>query len=553
MTIRGFRLTFSIVWLLLVGGESYAQAQLPSVSACEQLAALSVDSAVISSSQWTPAGTFVPPPVPYVPDLRDRAATLADFCRVQIVATPTVDSRIGIEVWLPTQRQWNGRLLGTGNGGGAGSIAYAMGMIEGLRRGFAVANTDLGTAPDPNGALGQPLRWSDFGYRGTHEMTRVAKQLVRNFYRRDTFRSYFAGCSTGGQQALSEAQRFPDDYDGILAGAPGHNRTHVHTMFLWNFNALNATTESNLSLSQWSMVSGAVIAACAGKDGGAPRDQFLTDPRQCTFDVDSLPKCESGARNDQCLSPPQIQALRKLYAGPINPRTGERIFAPLTYGSEAQPLGPLMQADRIAWPSQQFYPFKWALGSGFDASTFDFDHDLDRVDAVLAGSLNANNPDLSAFQRRGGKLLLYTGLADPAVPFQDTVTYYERVVQARGGINQTQSFARLFLIPGMGHCFGGPGAADFGQPFSSQIPSDGRGDVLMKLVDWVERDAAPDHFLGTKHEGDQRQSREIMRRLVCAYPKVPLYVGGDAAKETSFRCEDRERGVPAIPAARYLQ
>lgn len=550
--VRGPGLVLFLVLMMLVASESRAQAPLTSAAACEQLARLTVDGAAIASSEWTQAGAFVPPLVPYAPDLRERAATLGDFCRVQLVSTPTVGSRIGLEVWLPLAQQWNGRMLGTGNGGGGASIAYAMGMIEGLRRGFAVANTDLGTAPDPNEAVGQPSRWSDFGYRATHEMTRIAKQLVRAFYQRENFRSYFAGCSTGGQQALSEAQRFPDDYDGILAGAPGHNRTHVHTMFLWNFNALNATPESNLSVAQWTMVSNAVIAACAGKDGGAPRDRFLTDPRQCAFDVEALPKCGSSVRSEQCLSPPQIDALRKLYAGPINSRTGERIFAPLTYGSEAQALGPAMQADRVAWTAQQFYPFKWALGSGFDASNFDFDRDLDRVDAVLAGALNANTPDLAAFQRRGGKLLIYTGLADPAVPFQDTVTYYERVVQARGSIEQAQSFARLFLVPGMGHCFGGPGAADFGQPFSSAIPSDGRADVLMKLVDWVEKGAAPDHFLAAKYEGGRAYSRAIMRRPVCAYPKLPRYIGGDAARDTSFRCEERERGVAALPAARYL-
>ncbi|ORE93308.1 hypothetical protein ATO4_16215 [Aurantimonas sp. 22II-16-19i] len=265
------------------------------------------------------------------------------FCRVEAIVTPTPDSKIGIEVWLPSE-SWNGRFLGTGNGGGAGSIAYGMGMIEGLRRGFAVANTDLGTAPDINLTVDHPERWTDFGHRATHEMTCVGKLLVGAFYKSESFRSYFEGCSTGGQQALGSALRYPDDYDGVLAGDPGNNRTHVATSFLWNYNALNETPSSRLSPASLAMVSKAVIDQCGGKDGGASGDAFLTDPRQCRFDPETLPRCEPGAAGDQCLTEPQVGALHKLYAGAVNPRTHERIYPASRPAARTSPSAPRSKA-----------------------------------------------------------------------------------------------------------------------------------------------------------------------------------------------------------------
>ncbi len=461
---------------------------------------------------------------------------------------PTPDSHIGIEVWLPAAA-WNGRLLGTGNGGGAGRIAYEMGMIEGLKRGFAVANTDMGTAPDINRTIDHPQRWVDFGHRATHEMTRVAKGLVAAHYKAASFRSYFEGCSTGGQQGLSAAQRYPSDYDGILAGDPGNNRTHVASYFLWNHAALNASPAVKLSSAQWTMVTRHVLAACAGKDGGAPGDAFLTDPRRCGFDPASLPVCEAGASGDACLTGEQLTTLRRLYAGPVNPQTGERIYAGLPLGSEAMPLGPQAQADPATWPDQQFYPFRWTLRTAFDPATFDFDHDLDRVDARLASTLNANDADLSDFARRGGKLMLYTGLADPAVPYSEVIDYYDRLSATTGDSARTAAFARLFLVPGMGHCFGGPGVTSMGQPFESTVPPARENDALMTLVAWTEGGAAPDVLFARKPAGQGAPAQE---RPVCAYPALPEYCGGDVADRASYACTLRARGSGQPPSPRYL-
>jgi len=534
---------------LLTLASAPASAQAPSTpTACGALAAQALPGVRIVSARAVAAGAFEAPPSPIAPDLAARIATMPAFCRVEAVAMPTPDSRIGIEVWLPLAR-WNGRLLGTGNGGGAGRIAYEMGMVEGLKRGFAVANTDLGTAPDINDTAGHPQRWADFGYRATHEMTRVAKAIVTAFYKVASFRSFFEGCSTGGQQALGTAQRYPSDYDGILAGDPGNNRTHVASYFLWNYQALNASPAAKLSAAQWSLVSRSVLAACAGKDGGAPGDRFLTDPRACPFDPATLPVCKQGTGADDCLTAPQLATLRRLYAGPTNPRTGERIYAGLTPGSEDQPLGPVMQGDPAIWPAQQFYLFNWALGDGFAPARFDFDRDLDRVDAQLGGTLNANSADLSEFAQHGGKLILYNGLADPAVPFAEVVNYYDRVAESAGGADQADAFARLFLVPGMGHCFGGPGVTDIGQPFTSDVPSAAESDVLMTLVGWTETGKAPAMLVAQKPAGNGQPAQE---RPICPYPALPEYRRGDATRRTSFACVAHARGTDQAPAARYL-
>ena len=528
-------------FLSLVAAPAAAQA-----TDCSALARTTLTGAHIVSAVPVAAGGLEGAASAIAPDLAQRVASMPAFCRVKATATPTSHSQIGIEIWLPLQK-WNGRLLGTGNGGGAGQIAYEMGMIEGLKRGFAVANTDMGTAPDINGTIGHPERWIDFGHRATHEMTRVAKTMVSAYYKVASFRSYFEGCSTGGQQALSAAQRYPSDYDGILAGDTGNNRTHSASYFLWNYAALNASPLAKLSVGQWSVVSRAVLASCASKDGGAPGDTFLTDPRRCSFDPATLPVCRTGTSANTCVTAPQVATLRRLYAGPTNPRTGERIYAGLTLGSEDQPLGPVMQGDPKTWPDQQFYPFRWTLGSAFEASRFNFDSDLDRVDAQLASTLNANAADLTDFARRGGKLMLYTGLADPAVPFAEVVNYYERVGASAGKADT--DFARLFLVPGMGHCFGGPGVTDIGQPFTTAVPPALENDALMTLVAWTEGGKPPAMLIARKPAGNGQPAKE---RPICAYPALPEYRRGDTSKRSSFTCVPHARGVDQRPAGRYL-
>jgi feruloyl esterase len=384
-------------------------------------------------------------------------------------------------------------------------------------------------------------------------MTIAAKTLVGAYYRSAARTSYFQGCSTGGQQALAIAQRYPDDYNGIVAGAPAQNRTHLHAMFVRNLQALTAPG-AQLSQGKLSMVTAKVIAACAGKDGGSPTDSFLSDPRRCNFDPETLPKC-TGVDSDSCLTAPQLSALKTTWDGPMNSRTGERIFTGLPVGSESAVFGLAFQGDTVNWPAQQLYMFKWALGASWNFATFDFDHDMDAVDARLASILNANDADLTPFKAVGGKLMMFNGTTDPGVPFQSAIEYYERVVQAQGGdLSGTQNFFRYYQVPGMGHCSsitGGPGVGDFGQPYSPYVPKDQAHDILLKLVDWVENKVAPDSIVATRY-ADPSGTTVALERPICTYPKLPTYQGGDATKAASFQCLDAPRNGVPTPAPRYL-
>ncbi len=519
---------------------------------CEALLTRSQPGVEIVSADELPAGALIPP---------GAAAALSGlpaFCRVTATLRPSADSRIGVELWLPDAQHWNGRFLGVGSGGGAGVISYTTGLVEGLRRGFAVATSDLGTAPNANAAVGHPQRWIDFSYRATHEMTVLGKALTDAFYGQPARRAYFEGCSTGGEQALAEAQRYPNDYDGILAGSPGNNRTHLFTEYLWNYQALHRTHRLLFTADELAAVSRAGVAACAGKDGGAPSDTFLTDPRQCRFDPATLPQCDGATQPGgglPCLSAEQAAALRLIHMGPTDPRTGERIYTPMPVGSEDQKYGIAYQQDEQKVSAQLFFPFRWAFGADYDVSHFDFDRDLDRLDATLAATLNANNPDLHGVQTRHGKILLYTGTADPIAPLQDAINYYERVVALQGSLTATQDFFRLFVVPGMGHCHGGnggQGGGHFGQPYSPVIQPCVERDALLSLVDWVEQGHAPRQILASAYRDNDPAHGIRMQRPLCAYPEFPDYLGGDPDAASSYRCVAHARGATQVPAARYL-
>ncbi|GAB3336921.1 tannase/feruloyl esterase family alpha/beta hydrolase [Larkinella ripae] len=512
---------------------------------CPKLAKQTFPGATITTAECVAAGAFILPGTGVsVPDL-------PAFCRVAATLKPTPESTIRIEVWLP-HTNWNGRFLGTGNGGGAGNIGY-FALINGLKRGFATANTDMGTSPGANEAVGHPERWADFGHRATHEMTVSGKAITQAYYQKPAHHAYFAGCSTGGQQALMEAQRYPEDYHGILAGAPANNRTHLHTGFVWNYNATQHPGSAFLPKEKIALITRAVIKACAGKDGGAPGDNFLTDPRACAFDPETLPKCPDGTDDGTCLTEAQFTALKKIYAGPMNPRTGERIYTPIPVGSESIASGLEYQQNPRQAPNSLFYQYKWVFGRDFAPATFDFDRDQARLDSVLAPLLNANNPDLQPLKNRGGKVLMYAGTADPLVPYQDAVGYYERVIDAQGGIRQTQDFFRFFLIPGMAHCGGGPGLNDCGQNLALNVPQDREHDVLTALIRWVEEGAAPDHFIATAFRDGLAEKGIRFQRPIYPYPKMPKYTKGDPNSPASYKGVAHPRRNVLKPAQRYLR
>ncbi|MGD0106374.1 MAG: tannase/feruloyl esterase family alpha/beta hydrolase [Rhodopila sp.] len=528
------------------GSPSYAAAV-----ACESLTQTVIRDGTVNTAETISGGTFTPPgstPITGLPN----------FCRVTVTMTPTSDSSINVEIWMPAEG-WNGRFLATGNGGEAGFVRYDTGLPQGLMRGFAVANTDLGTHPtgtppetQPDGVtwVGHPERWRDFGYRGNHEQTIAGKAVVAAYYQRPPNYSYFQGCSTGGQQAISLAQQYPADYNGIIAGAAANNRTHLHTMFVWNFKALQQPG-AQFDAGQLALISNSVVAACAGKDGGSPADPFLTDPRQCKFDPSTLPRCAAGTISDSCLTDSQFNALETVYEGPVNPRTGQRIYPPMPFGAESSGLGLSYQGDPTQLPSQQLYPFYWTFGADFDYTKFDFDRDMHSVDETLATVLNANDPNLSAFEASGGKLMQYNGTYDGAVPFSDAINYYERAIKLQGSLAQTQDFYRYFLVPGMDHCVGGPGLGHFGQPYSTVLQPDEDHDILLKLVDWVENGNAPEQVLARGYS-DASDTTVSLERPICPYPELPVYQGGDRTQASSFLCAKGPRGEVLAPARRYL-
>jgi feruloyl esterase len=360
---------------------------------------------------------------------------------------------------------------------------------------------------------------------------------------------------------VHETLQFPGDYDGIVAGAPFMNVTHRSAHDLWNFLAFNGP--ASITLAQATAVTAAVVKQCAGKDGGLSSDNFLTDPRDCHWDPAAL-QCTGGpADAATCLTAPQVAAMRKFYQGPINPRTGERIYAGNAQGSESNQSFPAAFAT-LGQPAA----LKWALGNDFDFLTFDFDHDTDTVDEELAARLNANTADLEEFKSHGGKLILTHGFADPRSPTLNTVAYYERLItsQIRDGrhdegerkeaLRRTQEFARLFLFPGVAHCGSGAGPGTLeGDTLPPATPGTGNNTIeriaLDPLVQWVEHRVPPDRITAYKVTS---AGATLFSRPVCPYPELPRYKGvGDTTKADSFVCvddSDRDDNQPA--ALKYL-
>ena len=419
---------------------------------------------------------------------------------------------------MPAREKWNGKLLGTANGGFSGALNYAA-MAGGLARGYAAVSTDTGhTGDQVDFANGHPEKLVDWAHRSVHVMTDLAKVVIRAHRGQFPVHSYFDGCSTGGQQGLSEAQRWPLDYDGIVAGDPGHNRTRLILGFLWSWNAMHtADGRPILPASKLPLLTEAAVAACDARDG--QRDGLISDPTACAFDP-SILRCR-GDESDRCLTDPQIAAVSRVYAGARNPRTGEQIFSGWAAGSESgwgsyivNPREPV----RVGLLRLMFADPAW------DPRSFDWDRDVSFVDATLP-FLSATSTDLRAFKAKGAKLVMYTGLADPVTPPQDTMRYYEAVTAAMGGAAETQSFFRFFPVPGMGHCSGGPGPSTF--------------DALGALESWVEGGQAPDSIIAS-HVTDGKTDAT---RPLCAYPRVSHYTGrGSANDAASYACVAPARG-----------
>ncbi|MDH4063662.1 MAG: tannase/feruloyl esterase family alpha/beta hydrolase [Acidobacteriota bacterium] len=503
----------------------------PAVAApCEALIERSIPSGSVTAARSVAGGPFTPP------GARNGRALegLPAFCRVEGLLRPTPTSAIRFEVWLP-ESGWNGRLQVVGNGGLAGTISYPA-MAAAVQSGFATASTDTGhTATEPPTWLEDRERLVDYSSRGLHLTTVQAKAILGAYYGQPATYAYYTGCSTGGKQGLMEAQRYPEDFDGILAGHAANFWTHQMAGEVWN-GLVTSTPETNLPKEALQLVQDAAVAACDTLDG-AP-DGLVSNPMRCTFDPGVL-QC-TGAGSASCLTPSQVEAVRNVYRGPTSRRNGKNLYPGFYPGGEmGWASGVVINRETTSgvssndfWAYALFHNPDWAF------RTFDVDRDLDKAMAELAPITNATSPDLSAFNRLGHKLVYYHGAADPLIPAQNGVDYYESVVAATGGLERTQEFFRAFLVPGLYHCSGGPGPIAFGTTGAPpEAQRDADHDIFKALQRWVESGAAPARIIATKYvDGDPAKGVALQRPL-CLYPQVATYTGsGEMNDAASFVC-----------------
>jgi len=475
---------------------------------CEELSSIALPGVSVTAASKVEAGAFTPPSTASAQAFR----SLPPFCRVAATLKPTPDSDIKMEVWLPVSG-WNGKFMAVGNGAFSGAISYSA-LATNLARGYAVSSTDTGhEGGSASFALGHPEKLIDFGWRAVHEMTATAKKIVAAYYDAAARFSYWNGCSAGGRQAMKEAQRFPADFDGILAGAPGLDWTARAAQAVRVEKQLQRSEASRLLRPQRELLHQAVVEACDAIDGVT--DGLIADPDRCTFDPAIL-QCKT-SDTSSCLTPEQVETARFIYASPKNPKTGRPITG-LARGSELgwTDAGWTASARATGLDQFRFIVFrnpKWGVPD------FNFDSDIVRAEETDADIVNALDPNLKPFLDRGGKLIHYHGWSDPQISPGNSTQYYTRVLEALGGKNKVDASYRLFMVPGMGHCGGGEGPNAF--------------DMVSVLERWVEQRTAPDQIVAT-HSTNNKPDRT---RPLCPYPQIAAYTGsGSVDDAVNFVC-----------------
>jgi len=495
----------STIALILLGSALAPPAPTP----CEGLRSLSLRDATIKAAELVPAGLYTAPAGGQ--QQPPQPVQLAAHCRVNAILKPSSDSEIEIEVWLPSEN-WNGKFEAVGNGGWAGVISYAA-MAAAVNEGYATASNDTGhKGGNALFAIGHPEKVVDFAYRAVHEMTVKAKAILTAYYDRSPRLSYWNGCSTGGRQGLMSAQRYPEDFDAILAGAPANFQTHLHAWDLGVAVPVLKDPAAAVPAAKASFLNKAVLQACDAHDG--VKDGLLNDPRSCKFDPATL-LCK-GADSESCLTAKQLESVKRVYA-PAMLKTGELVFPGKEPGSETgwqviggtadQPPGVSMGSFLVAYDNAQW-----------DWRGFDLDRDLKIVDEKVGTIINAVNPDLSAFKARGGKLLLYHGWNDTAISPGNTINYYSSVLSKMG--TKQDNWIRLFMAPGVAHCGNGPGPNQF--------------NFMAALERWRESGIAPDSITAYH----VTNNRVDMTRPLCVYPELAQYKGtGSTNDASSFICK----------------
>jgi len=525
--MRKYSVLAGFIFLIIVGVSAAASRPVSDAPrSCESLAQLALPNTKITIAQTVNAGEFTPPG-------RTAIKDLPAFCRVAATLNPSSDSDIKVEVWFPVEG-WNGKYRGQGNGGFAGSISFDA-MAAAVKLGYATAGTDTGhTGNDASWALGHPEKVVDFGWRAIHEMTVRAKAIIQAYYSSGPKQSYISSCSDGGREALMEAQRFPADYDGIIAGAPANYWTRLLTAGML-MQGVILDGDGYIPASKLPAITAKVMAACDAKDGVT--DGLLNDPRQCQFDPAVL-ACK-GADSDTCLTEAQVRALKAIYAG-AKDANGRLYFPGYMPGSEdagwsAWITGAMPRRSTGYFFGSQFFTNMVYEKADWDFRTFKFEEGSKLAETKTAAALNAIDPNLKAFKARGGKLIMFHGWNDPAIPALNTINYFQSVEQ-RMGKRDSEAFLRLFMAPGMAHCGGGPGPNAFGAGGSGS--SGPEHNMYRALEQWVEQGIAPAQIIATKYNNDRNPAQGVkLTRPLCAFPNVAKYKGsGDTNDAANFVC-----------------
>ncbi|HSV53514.1 MAG TPA: tannase/feruloyl esterase family alpha/beta hydrolase [Burkholderiaceae bacterium] len=453
------------------------------------------------------------------------------YCLVKV----KVDPQVNIWVSLPTTA-WNGRFRAEGNGVYAGDTQLGA-AVDSVRQGFVGTKTDTGhTGFFLSGAFGMESPGKantqlqiDFAYRSEHLMAVVGKQLTKAFYGQDPVRSYWYGCSTGGRQGLMMAQRYPNDYDAILAGAPAIHWDRFQAYQIWPQVAMRFDAGGPLSAAKRQLASSRAVAACDAADGVA--DGVLADPRTCTYDPTkdaSVTRANCTSADDTCLTPGEASAVQKIWGG-ARSASGQLLWPGVERGAD---LAALAGASPFPIPIEQARYWVY-FDPAWDWKTLTFDNyeAFFNKSAQMVGPVMAtDNPDLTAFKARGGKLIMYHGWSDNLIMPQGTVRYYDRMRQT---VPEAENFSRLYMVPGMGHCGGGAGVNEFGQGASGSVPMEAKTDIFRALMAWSEKGVAPSDFTASRIE-----SGAVSRtQPLCPYPLLAKYKGsGSTTDASNYNC-----------------
>ncbi len=484
-------------------------------AACEDLVRLQRPATTVTAAQAVAAGAFTPPAA----GGRGRGGPAAQiyprlpaFCRVAVTLTPSSDSDIKVEVWLPMSG-WNGKFQAVGNGGMAGTIPYAA-MAAALNAGYATGGTDTGhVGNNADFVPGHPEKLVDFAYRAIHEMTVASKAVIQAHYGGPPKRSYFNGCSQGGRQGITSAQRYPEDFDGIIAGASAWNSMRMHGARLAVNRIMNRTPASGIPASKYPAIHDAVLLACDARDG--VKDGVIENPTACRFDYASL-ACK-GEDTSACLTPPQVESAKQMVSALRQPTTGAVLFeGHLWPGAE-------LEWDTIGGPQPlqnaitAIKNIAYAGDPGWNGGTFNVATDVERVAAADNGLLRSDNANLKPFFDRGGKLIMWHGWADGQVTPQNSTTYFNNVLKTVG--RQAEDSIALFMLPGVYHCQGGPGPDTF--------------DRMAALEQWVEQGRKPTRIIASKVE----DGKVVRTRPLCPFGQVAKWNGsGSTDDAANFAC-----------------